>query len=60
MTLRKDSNSHNNEHEKSRNNDISLPELKDLENKTEIESQGIEVSKENSNDNGFLDFGFNQ
>ena len=58
MALKKDSNSLGSEKEKSQNEDASLLELKDLENKKEIESQPLEVSKEN--DNGFLDFGFNQ
>ena len=58
MALKKNSNSHGSEQEKSQNEDVSLLELKNLENKTEIESQPLEVSKEN--DNGFLDFGFNQ
>ena len=61
MDFKKNSNSLNNEQEKkSLNDDIPLPELKNLENKTEIESQRLEVSKENDNENGFLDFGFNQ
>jgi len=60
MALKKDSNSLDSEQEKSKNEDASLLELKNLENKKEIESQPLEVSKENDNENGFLDFGFNQ
>ena len=60
MALKKDGNSVDNGQEKSQNDDFSLIELKDLENKTEIESQSLEVSKEDDNENGFLDFGFNQ
>ena len=60
MNFKKDSNSLNNEHEKSRNDDSSLPDLKNIENKKEVESQPLEVSKEIDNENGFLDFGFNQ
>ena len=58
MALKKDSN----EQEKSWNDDIPLLELENLENKSEIESQSLEVSKGNDseNENGFLDFGFNQ
>ena len=58
MTLKKDSKSFDSKQEKSQNEDVSLLELNNLENKTEIESQPLVVSKEN--DNGFLDFGFNQ
>ena len=64
MTLKKDKYSTDSEHGKSQNKDASLVELKNLENKKEIESQPLEVSKgndnENENENGFLDFGFNQ
>jgi len=60
MALKKDSNSFVSDQEKSQNEDASLLELKNLENKKEIESQPLEVSKENDNENGFLDFGFNQ
>ena len=59
MALKKDSNSLGNEKKKFQN-DISLLDLKNLENKKEIESQPLEVSKGNHNENGFLDFGFNQ
>ena len=45
---------------KSKNDDVSLIELKNLEDKNEIESQPVEVSTGNDNENGFLDFGFNQ
>ena len=58
MALKKDSNSLGSEQEKSQNEDSSLLEFKNLEKKKEIESQRAEVSK--GNDNGFLDFGFNQ
>ena len=62
MALRKDSNSLDSEQEKFQNDDASLLKLKNLENKNEIASQPFEVSKgnENENENGFLDFGFNQ
>ena len=60
MALKKDSNSVDSEQEKSQNEDASLLELKNLDNKKEIESQPLEVSKGNDNENGFLDFGFNQ
>ena len=62
MAFKKDSNSLDSEQEKSQNEDVSLLELKKLENIAEIESQTLELSKENENDNenGFLDFGFNK
>ena len=60
MALKKDSNSLGSEQEKSQNEDSSLLELKNLDNKKEIESQLLEVSKGDDNENGFLDFGFNQ
>ena len=60
MALKKDSNSFDSEREKSQYEDTSFLELKNLENKKEIESQTLEVSKGNNNENGFLDFGFNQ
>ena len=60
MALKKDRNSLDSEQEKSKNEDVPLLELKNLENKKEIESQPSEVSKGNENDNGFLDFGFSQ
>jgi len=44
MALKKDSNSLDSEQEKSQNEDASLLELKNLENKKEIESQQLEVS----------------
>ena len=47
MALKKDSNSLDSEQEKSQNADASLFELKNLENKKEIESQPLEVSKGN-------------
>ena len=60
MALKKDSNSLDSEQEKSQDEDASLLQLKNLENKKEIESQPFELSKGNDNENGFLDFGFNQ
>ena len=60
MDFKKESKSLDSEQEKSQNEDASLLELKNLENKKEIQSQELEVSKGNDNDNGFLDFGFNQ
>jgi len=60
MALKKDSNSLGSEQEKSQNEDSSLPECKNLDNKKEIESQLLEVSKGDYDENGFLDFGFNQ
>ena len=59
MALKKDSKSLVREHEKSQNEDVSLLELKNLENEKEIGSQPCEVSKGNDIENGFLDFGFN-
>ena len=55
MVLKKDSHCLDSEHEKSQNEEASL-----LENKKGIESQSLEASKGNNNENGFLDFGFNQ
>ena len=62
MALKKDINPLKSEQEKSQNEDSSLLELKNLEKKKEIESQSLEVSRGNDsdNENGFLDFGFNQ
>ena len=60
MTLKKDSKSLDSEQEKSQYEDASLLDLKNLENKKEIESQPLEVSKGNHNEDGFFDFGFNQ
>ena len=60
MASKKDENSVDNGKEKFQNDDVSLVELNNLENKTEIESQPLEVLKGNDNENGFLDFGFNQ
>ena len=60
MALKKDSNSLGSEQAKYHNEDASLLELNNLENKKEIESLPLEVSKENENENGFLDFGFDQ
>ena len=60
MALKKDRNSFDGEKEKSQNEYTSLLALKNLENKKEIEFQTLEVSKGNDNENGFLEFGFNQ
>ena len=60
MSLKKDNNFLGSEQEKSKNEDSSLLEFKNLDNKKEIESQLLEVSKGDDNENGFLDFGFNQ
>ena len=53
MTLKKDSKSLDSEQGKSQNEDASALELKNLENKKEIESQPSEVSKGNDNENIF-------
>ena len=60
MALKKESNSFDSEQENSQNEDTSLLELKNLEKKKEIEFQSLEVAKGNDNENGFLNFGFNQ
>ena len=60
MALKKDSKSLGSEQEKTQNEDSSLLEYKNLENKKEIESQPLEVSQGDDDENGFLDFGFNQ
>ena len=60
MVLKKDNKSLGSEQEKSHNEDSSLLEFKNLDNKKEVESQLLEVSKGDDNENGFLDFGFNQ
>ena len=60
MTLKKESKTLGNENEKSQNENASLIDLKNLEKNKEIESQKLEVSKDNDNENGFLQFGFNQ
>ena len=60
MAFKKDSKSVGSEQEKSQNEDSSLLDFKNLDNKKEIESQLSEVSKGDDNENGFLDFGFNQ
>ena len=60
MALKKDINSNGSEQEKSQNEDSSLLEFKNLDNKKEIQSKLLEVSKVEDNENGFLDFGFNQ
>ena len=60
MVLKKDSNSLGSEKEKSHNEDSSIVELNNLENNTEIKSQQLDVLKGNDNEDGFLNFGFNQ
>ena len=60
MALKKDRKSLDSEQEKSQHEDASILDIENLENKKEIESQPYEVSKGNDNENGFLDFGFNQ
>ena len=60
MTLKKDSKSNGSEQGKPQNEDSSLLEFKNLDNKKEIESQQLEASTGNNDENGFLDFGFNQ
>ena len=55
MALKKDINSLGSEQEKSQNEDSSLLEFENLDNKKEIESQLLEVSKGDDNDSGFLD-----
>ena len=60
MALKKDGHSADNSDEKFQKDDVSLLDSKNIENKIEIESQTLEASKENNNENGFLDFGFNQ
>ena len=47
MALKKDSNSIGSDQEKSQNEDTSLLELKNLENKKEIQSEPREISKGN-------------
>jgi len=60
MAFKKENNSLGSEQEKSQNEDSSLLETKNLDNKKEVESQLLEVSKGDDNENGFLAFGFNQ
>ena len=60
MTFKKDSKSLDTKQEKSQNEDASILDLNNSDNKTEIESQPLAVSKANDNENGFLNFGFNQ
>ena len=60
MALKKDGNSVDNGQLKSQKDDNSIIESKKLENKTDIGSQTLELSKGNDNENGFLNFGFNQ
>jgi len=62
MALKKDSDSLGSKQEKFQDEDSSLLEFKNLDNKKETDFQPLDVSKgdENENENGFLDFGFNQ
>ena len=60
MALKKNDHSVDNGQLKSQKDDISLIESKKSENKKEIGSQPFELSKGNENENGFLNFGFNQ
>ena len=60
MALKKDSNSLGSDQEKYHNEDTSLIDLNNSEKKKEIESELLEVSKADDNENGFVDFGFNQ
>ena len=60
MALKKDSDSLGSKQEKFQDEDSSLLEFKNLDNKKEIDSQLLEVSKGGDNENGFLAFGFNQ
>jgi len=50
MNLKKDSNSLGSEQEKSQNEDSSQLDFKNLDNKKEVESQLLEVSKGDNND----------
>ena len=50
MALKKESNSLRSEQENSQNEDSSLLDFKNLDNKKEIESQLLEVSKGDDND----------
>ena len=60
MAKKKDGNSVYNGKENSQKDHVSSLELNNLENKKDIESQPLEVSKGHDNESGFLDFGFNQ
>ena len=61
MALKKDSNSFlGNEQEESQNEDSSLLEFNNLDNKKEIESELFELQKGYDNENLFLDFVFNK
>ena len=60
MALKKDSNFHDSEQEKSQYQNSSQLDFKNLEIKKEIESQPMEFSKGDDNENGFIEFGFNQ
>ena len=60
MALKKDGHSVDNIYEEFQKDEDSLLDSKQLENQTESESQILEESNKNNNENGFLSFGFNQ
>ena len=60
MALKKNNHSVDNADEKFPKDEISSFDSKKLDKKIGIEYQPIEESKVNNNENGFLDFGFNQ
>ena len=60
MALKKDNHSVDNADEKFPKDEISSIDSKKLDKTVGIESQPFEESKGNNNENGFLDFGFNQ
>ena len=60
MTLKKDRYSFDNGDEKFQKEDVSNLESKNIENRKEVESQPLEASKVNNDENGFHNFGFNQ
>ncbi len=59
MTLKKNGHSVDNINMESHKDAVSIIESKNLEKK-EIESQTLQESKENNNEDGFINFGFNQ
>ncbi len=60
MALKKNNHSVDNADEKFPKDEISSFDSKKLDKKIGIESQPYKESKGNNNENGFLDFGFNQ
>ena len=60
MASKKNDHSGDKNYQKFQEDDYSLIKAKNLDNKTEIGSQTLEVSKGNDGENGFLNFGFNQ